>query len=71
MPVRIIVTHVKPPIPRRDWDWCAYVEGQEEAGGYGWGRTMVQALVDLTEMLCDEESLAAHAVHREEPQWRD
>lgn len=46
-----IVTHyVCPPIPWRTADWCAYFEGEEEIGGYGWGATEQEAIDDLMEM---------------------
>ena len=43
----IVVVHVYPPIPSRDHDWCAYREGREENGNYGWGRTPDAAIADL------------------------
>ena len=43
----VTTTHVRPPIPSREWDWCAYVEGEEEAGNYGWGETKSDAVADL------------------------
>ena len=47
---RTIVTHCEfPPIPIRDFDWCAHYEGQEEFGGYGWGRTEAEAIADFEE----------------------
>jgi hypothetical protein len=36
-----------PPIPDRRFDWCAHYEGEEEAGGYGYGRTKNEALQDF------------------------
>jgi hypothetical protein len=47
MSTEIRITHVKPPIPRRDWDWCAFFDGEEEAGPYGWGATQFEAVLDL------------------------
>lgn len=44
---RIITRHEYPPIPRRDHDWLAYREGEEELGQYGWGRTEPDAIKDL------------------------
>lgn len=43
----IVVDFVYPPIPRRDFDWCAYYEGEEELGNQGWGRTERLARYDL------------------------
>jgi hypothetical protein len=43
-----IVTHyVCPPIPIRTHDWVAYRDGEEEAGGYGYGATEEEAIKDL------------------------
>ena len=50
---RIVTTHVNPPIPIRTSDWCACVEGTEEDGPYGWGRTEEEAIADLQEKLDD------------------
>jgi len=44
---KIITRHVYPPIPLRSFDWCAYRDGQEELGGYGYGRTEQEAVADL------------------------
>jgi len=46
---------VFPPIPVRDHDWCAYIDGQEEDGPYGWGRTEAEAIRDLKEQLEDRD----------------
>lgn len=43
-----IITHfVNPPIPYRQFDWCAYFDGEEEIGDYGYGRTEEEAVNDL------------------------
>lgn len=44
---KIITVHVYPPIPFRGCDWCAYHDGEEERGEYGWGPTKEAALEDL------------------------
>jgi len=44
---KIVTEHKFPPIPSRAFDWCAYYEGHEEAGPYGWGRTEDEARADL------------------------
>lgn len=36
-----------PPIPIREFDWCASYEGDEEGGPRGWGRTEQEAVEDL------------------------
>lgn len=46
----ILVTRfVYPPIPIRQFDWCCYIDGEEEAGNYGWGRTEEEAVKDFLE----------------------
>ncbi len=43
----LITVNVHPPIPTRDWDWCAYTEGEEEKPWmYGWGVTEKDAIAD-------------------------
>lgn len=49
-PRKIVTRHVCPPIPIRDYDWCAYEDGQEEAGNYGWGCTEAEAVADWHEV---------------------
>ncbi len=43
----IKTSFVYPPIPIRSMDWCAYLDGQEESGNYGWGHTEQEAIRDL------------------------
>ena len=43
---KIITRNVYPPIPDRRFDWCAYHDGDEENGGYGWGSTEAEAIAD-------------------------
>ena len=43
---KIIVTHVYPPIPYRNRDWLAYIDGEEE-GLQGWGKTKEDAVEEL------------------------
>jgi hypothetical protein len=38
-----------PPIPDRRFDWMAWHDGQEELGEYGYGKTEIEAVADLTE----------------------
>lgn len=54
--LKIVTSHVCPPIPIRDMDWCAYFEGEEEAGGYGWGRTEAAAIADFCENCADDHA---------------
>jgi hypothetical protein len=44
---RIVVSEVKPRMPRRDLDYCAYFEGQENAASFGYGDTPVSAKREL------------------------
>jgi hypothetical protein len=50
MPPKIITHNIFPPIPTRSFDWTAYYDGFEEAGGLvGYGRTKQEAIDDLVE----------------------
>jgi hypothetical protein len=50
---KIVTSHVYPPIPARNWDWCAHYDGEEEAGNYGWGRTEAEAIQDFRDYCAD------------------
>jgi hypothetical protein len=54
---KIITRWIHPPIPDRRFDYCAFHEGREESGHYGWGRTEAEALADLQQL--DEERAEA------------
>ena len=43
----IKVAYVNPPIPVRNFDWQAYIDGQEEDGPVGYGNTRQEAIDDL------------------------
>lgn len=48
--MKIITTHVYPPIPIRKFDWQAHYEGEEdEQMDIGWGATEAEAIADLLE----------------------
>jgi hypothetical protein len=47
MEKEIITVFVHPPIPMRQFDWCAYYDGEEESGRRGWGLTEREAVADL------------------------
>jgi len=48
---KIITRHVHPPIPAdMGFDWCAFHDGDEEQGNYGWGCTEAEALADLARL---------------------
>jgi hypothetical protein len=49
--VKIIVSCICPPIPTRNYDWQAYVDGREEEGPYGYGATSFDAKWDLLQQL--------------------
>jgi hypothetical protein len=51
--MKIVTTHVYPPIPVRHLDWCAYIDGTQEDGPYGYGRTEAEAIADLEDQLDD------------------
>lgn len=59
----ILTSHVMPPIPTKACDWCAYVDGEEERGPYGWGRTERDAIADLRDRLDEDEHPALVAVN--------
>lgn len=42
----VIVTHVCPPIPVRQFDWSAHFDGEEE-GPVGWGESYAAAIMAL------------------------
>lgn len=46
-PPRIVVEHVRPPIPIRDFDWCATFEDYEPGDPQGEGATKQAAIDDL------------------------
>ena len=48
----IVTHHIFPPIPIRDFDWCAYRD--PEVTPYGYGRTEEEAIADLLELENDE-----------------
>lgn len=48
----IVTSGLFPPVPTRQWDWVAYIKGDEEANGpTGRGPTECEALRDLCEQL--------------------
>jgi len=46
--MKIITSHIFPPIPDRSYDWLAYYDGNED-GPKGWGKTADEAVRDLQE----------------------
>jgi len=49
MPREIVTKFDYPPIPVRQFDWIAHYDGEEEAGGYGYGATEQEAIADFVE----------------------
>lgn len=48
-PGHLVTSCQYPPIPDRRFDWCAYFDGEEENGNYGWGSTEADAVADFLE----------------------
>lgn len=53
--MKIHVDYVHPPIPIRDRDWCATVDGYEPGDPIGWGATEQDAIADLMDQLEDAQ----------------
>lgn len=70
---KIVTSHVFPPIPTRQFDWCAFYDGDEESGNYGYGATEAEAVKDFLENCtsercsldvgCDEYGVCYAAAH--------
>lgn len=54
-PRKMVTSNVCPPIPYRGADWCAYEDGREEDGEYGWGETEEAALDDYFDTYGDDD----------------
>ena len=50
----VSVIYERPPIPTSGCDWSAVIDGHEEYGPYGRGRTKVDAIQDLLTRLEEE-----------------
>lgn len=48
---RIVTEFVYPPIPIRNFDWCAIPEGYEPSDPMGYGRTEQDAIDELIDLL--------------------
>jgi hypothetical protein len=46
-PRKIVTRNICPPIPLRQFDWRAFLEGEEETGRHGYGPTEAEAISDL------------------------
>jgi len=51
--IAITTEHVYPPIPNRNFDWVACLDGREESGPYGQGASENIAIADLIEQLME------------------
>lgn len=66
--MKIVTVNVQPPVPVRDYDWCAYdssaYDGAEDAGHQvvGWGPTEEAAVNDFNTQWQDEHDLCEHGV---------
>lgn len=56
---KIKTSHIFPPIPIRSFDWCAWRDGEEERGVYGYGYTENGAVMDLLDIEAEAEEDAA------------
>lgn len=45
----IRVDYIYPPIPCRQYDWCAYRDSVGPEGICGWGSSSMEAITDLME----------------------
>jgi len=52
---KIVVEHINPPIKIRQCDWCAWFDGDEEVGPWGYGENERAAIKDLMEVLQDQD----------------
>jgi hypothetical protein len=51
----IITNHIYPPIPQRQFDWVAYFDDNVETPSqYGYGKTRLEALVDLADTTVED-----------------
>ena len=55
MPKRIVTSHIYPPIPTREFDWCAYYDSEEEKREYGYAPTEQGAIDDLKRLYPEGE----------------
>lgn len=52
---KIVVAYDRKPVPFRNNDWEAFVDGEEETGVCGYGETAMEAVEDLMETLDQED----------------
>ena len=56
--MKIVTTHECPPVPARNFDWRAGIDGQEEDGADCFGETEVEAVIAFTQEHLTEEAVA-------------
>jgi hypothetical protein len=67
----ICTSHVYPPIPSRNHDWCAFFESDVESPSrYGWGPTKALAIRDLADTQTDPLLEQRASLYSELAQWR-
>jgi hypothetical protein len=49
--MKVIATYDPKPVPTRNYDWSAILDGYEPGDPIGWGFTKRGAIVDLLEKL--------------------
>lgn len=59
----IITRNICPPIPVRQFDWCAFYDGEEEAGNYGYGATEQEAIDDFKDNFQADHDERLNAKH--------
>ena len=60
--LHIITEFTYPPIPKRDWDWAAYLDGYEPGDPVGHGASEAEAIADLKAQIDESD---------EEARWYD
>jgi len=56
--MKIVTTHECPPVPARNFDWRAGIEGREEDGADCFGETEAEAVIAFTQEHLTEEAVA-------------
>jgi len=50
---KIVTEKIIPPVPSRNFDWTAWIDGDEETGPWGYGDNEKDAIKDLMELLIE------------------
>jgi hypothetical protein len=51
----LVTSNIHPPIPLRDYDWCAFRQGYEPGDTIGYGETEEAAINDFYEKAIGEK----------------